>query len=80
VWRRAADTLAARPGSASMGVRRVANYYVRAGELQLGLDWLEKAYEARDPNLYGIISPEWDSVRDHPRFRDLLRRMNRPGS
>jgi tetratricopeptide (TPR) repeat protein len=78
VWRRAADTLAARLGSAPMGVQRVANYYMRAGDQDLALDWLQKAYDARDPNIYGIISPAWDAARQHPRFQALWTRIRGP--
>jgi hypothetical protein len=51
---------------------------MRAGNRSQALEWLDRAYEMRDPNLYGVISPMWDSVRDDPRFRNLRRRMNLP--
>ncbi len=43
------------------------------------LEWLERAYEARDPQVVFLGWPAWDSVRDDPRFQDLVRRMNLPG-
>jgi hypothetical protein len=56
-----------------------AQLYVRAGQPDLALDWLERAYESRNPNLpYISVSPVFDPVRDHPRFRALLQRMNLP--
>lgn len=40
------------------------------------LDWLEKSFERRDRWVINIkYSPECDSVRDEPRFQDLVRRM-----
>jgi hypothetical protein len=43
------------------------------------MDWLEKAFKVRDPNLPGIAyQPLSDPLRSDPRFQDLLRRMNLP--
>src|SRR5262249_55411964 len=55
--------------------------------VSLGLDdkdqalfWLQKAYEEREVSVSNnIASPFLDSVRDDPRFQDMLRRMNYPG-
>ena len=74
-WRRAAETLAARPGSSDLSPCAIAGYYVFAGAKDRALDWLEKAYKARDPNLPYLGWPDYDSVRDDPRFQNLLRRM-----
>jgi len=75
--RRTADTLAARPPVVTPN--GIAVLYLRAGENERALTWLEKAYEARDPNLpYASSAPWYDSLRSDPRFRDLLRRMNLP--
>lgn len=41
--------------------------------------WLEKAYKERSTWLIGMFADQlWDSVRDDPRFTDLLQRMNFP--
>ena len=57
----------------------VAALYLRAGENELALDWLETAFVERDPNLAVIsVAPHFDPLRDDPRFRDLQRRMNLP--
>ena len=75
--RRTADTLAARPPVVTPNA--IAILYLRAGENERALTWLEKAYEARDPNLpYASSAPWYDPLRSDPRFRDLLRRMNLP--
>ncbi len=77
---RAAETLAARSRTTYVGPRSVATWYACAGENDRALEWLERAYEARDPNMVGIGGhPLFDSLRDDPRFQDLLRRMNLPG-
>jgi TolB-like protein/Tfp pilus assembly protein PilF/predicted Ser/Thr protein kinase len=76
--RRAADMMAARAQATTAAEVRVASMYLRAGDPQRALDWLEKAYEYRDPNLYGIISPMWDDLRNDTRFVNLRRRMNLP--
>jgi TolB-like protein/tetratricopeptide (TPR) repeat protein len=86
-----ADLLAARYAKASgipdPGVRTVflpwaiALRYLDAGDYDRTMDWLETAFEIRDPNLvYLGVSPLWDPLRSNPRFQDLLRRMNLPPS
>lgn len=58
---------------------QIATLYTRAGKNQEALEWLEKAYEAHDPNMpYISVDPIFDDLRDDPRFKDLLRRMNLP--
>jgi Tfp pilus assembly protein PilF len=57
----------------------LAYYYIHAGEKEKALDKLEQAFEERDPNLVYIkVAPEWDGLRDDPRFQDIVRRMNFP--
>jgi tetratricopeptide (TPR) repeat protein len=77
--RRAAEVVVARPGAADLMPVSVAQFYVHAGEKERALEWLERAYQARDPNLPYLGLPDWDSVRGDPRFKDLLRRMRLPG-
>ncbi len=58
----------------------LAATFALAEEHDRTLEWLEKAYEVRDPGMpYIGVNPLFDSVRDDPRFQDLLRRMNLPG-
>jgi len=75
VWKAVAEKQAA----LSIRPVHVAEVYVRAGEKELALDWLEKAFERRDPNMSGIggVSKR-DMLRDEPRYQDLLDRMNIP--
>ncbi|MCZ6879153.1 MAG: hypothetical protein ACE1ZI_01565 [Acidobacteriota bacterium] len=38
---------------------------------------MEKAYQERDNGLFFVkIEPDYESLRDDPRFTDLLERMN----
>jgi len=49
---------------------------VGLGEKQQALEWLERAYEDRsEPLVYLKVEPVFDSLRDQPRFAELLRRM-----
>jgi TolB-like protein/DNA-binding winged helix-turn-helix (wHTH) protein len=57
----------------------IAMGYALIDDKEKALKWLERAYDAHDPRLVMIAGgPLWDSVRDDPRFQDLLRRMNFP--
>jgi len=51
--------------------------YIGLGEWDAAFEWLDKAYEVRDPLIMPIKSFSFlDPVRDDPRYRALLRRMN----
>jgi serine/threonine-protein kinase len=59
--------------------KHVALRYLDAGDYARAIDWLEKAFDIRDPNLpYVAAQPVWDPLRSDPRFQDLLKRMNLP--
>ena len=52
----------------------LALYYALAGENDSALDWLAQAInEHRMGAAYLRVDPRWDSLRDDPRFQDLLR-------
>ena len=58
---------------------QIGTLYTRAGKKDKALEWLEKAFEARDGNLiYLSVDPIFDYLRDEPRFQDMLRKMNLP--
>jgi hypothetical protein len=58
---------------------RIAQLYAGLGEKQRALDWLEKAYDERDPMMAFLnVSPSLDSLHSERRFQDLVRRMNFP--
>jgi serine/threonine protein kinase/tetratricopeptide (TPR) repeat protein len=77
--KRAADTLAARGRKTYVLPCDVAALYLWAGEKDQALEWLEKAFEVRDPNLPFVnLMLVFESLRNTPRFQALLRRMNLP--
>lgn len=58
----------------------IAFIYSASGDKEKTLEWLEKGYALKDPNMpyiggHGIID---NLLHDDPRFQDLLRRMNLP--
>jgi len=58
---------------------QLATLYTRAGKNDEALEWLENAYDAHDANMpYISVDPIFDTLRDEPRFQDLLQRMNLP--
>ena len=74
--RRAAETLAARSRTTFVPPYDVALLYIYAGDNDRALEWLEKGYEERSPEMPYLGMPRFDSLQDDPRFQDLLRRMN----
>ena len=52
--------------------------YGFAGEKEKSIEWLEMAYELRDPMMPYISGFTFDLLVDDPRYQDLLRRMNLP--
>jgi serine/threonine protein kinase len=56
----------------------IAVAYIMAGEIDRALEWLEKGFELRDPNMVYLCFPCFDGLRSDPRFQDLLRRMKLP--
>ena len=74
----AADTLAARSRKTFVSPWDVATLYAYAGDKDRCLEWLDRAYVVRDPILPFLWIPDFDSVRDDPRFRDLLQWMKLP--
>jgi len=57
----------------------VAEIYAALGEKDEALRWLEAAYEYRHNWIPWMgRNPNYEPLRDDPRFGDLLRRMNLP--
>lgn len=58
---------------------RVARIYIALGERENAFKALERAFEEHDWFLpQGRTAPEYDTIRDDPRFNDLMRRMDLP--
>jgi TolB-like protein/Tfp pilus assembly protein PilF len=74
--KRGAEALAARALQGLALPTDVANVYAAAGDYERALEWLERAYEARDPNTPYLRLPFYDPLRSDLRFLDLMRRMN----
>jgi TolB-like protein/Tfp pilus assembly protein PilF len=54
----------------------IAAVFLGMGESDAALDALEKAYDARDVRMVFLgVEPQWDQLRSHPRFENLLRRV-----
>src|SRR6266403_1245104 len=54
----------------------VAEGYMRLGQREKALEWLEKAYEEHDSGLVSIaVEPMFGPMRTNPRFVDIVRRM-----
>ncbi|MDH4217340.1 MAG: protein kinase [Candidatus Aminicenantes bacterium] len=74
----AAEKLAMRSKQTYVQSTQIARLYDHAGEKDRALKWLEKAYEEREPALVDLNMWPQGTMRDDPRFKDLLRRMNFP--
>jgi serine/threonine protein kinase/Tfp pilus assembly protein PilF len=57
----------------------IARDYLRLGDKEEALNYLEKGYQERDGAMaYLAVDPFYDPLRSDPRFQNLLRRMNLP--
>ncbi|MGH9948924.1 MAG: winged helix-turn-helix domain-containing tetratricopeptide repeat protein [Pyrinomonadaceae bacterium] len=55
----------------------IALIYNGLGESDKALDWLEKAYEQRDPKMTFLkVESKWNNLRNEPRFVALMKKMN----
>jgi tetratricopeptide (TPR) repeat protein len=55
----------------------MAYVYTGLGEQDRAMDWLERAYDERGGSVYGIKgSFLFTTLRPHPRFQALLKKMN----
>lgn len=74
----AAEKLSERSKQTYVQPTQIARLYDHAREKDRALEWLEKAYKERESSLVDLnVWPE-GALRDDPRFKDMLRRMNFP--
>jgi TolB-like protein/DNA-binding winged helix-turn-helix (wHTH) protein/Tfp pilus assembly protein PilF len=73
------DDLLERSRRSYVPAYHIALLYVRLEDKEQALAWLERGY-AEESDFQGELQegPELDSLRDDPRFQDLLRRMRFP--
>lgn len=58
---------------------QIATLYTRAGDRDLAIEWLYKAFEEHDANMPSISpDPIFDPLRGDKRFQELLMKMNLP--
>jgi len=56
--------------------RGVALVYAALGETNEAFEWLEKSYQKHEESLCSIgIDPKFDSIRDDPRFNEILKKV-----
>ncbi len=58
----------------------IAKIYAALNERELALTWLERGLAARAIGAFYRDEPVWDSIRNDPRFAELLRQMGIPQS
>jgi tetratricopeptide (TPR) repeat protein len=70
------DELLAPSNRGKVFSEHIAWIFAGLGEKEKALQWLEAAYDARDPNMVMLkVWPAWDPLRGEPRFQALLKRM-----
>ncbi|MFV1980772.1 MAG: hypothetical protein ACC655_06425, partial [Rhodothermia bacterium] len=75
--RRSGDALAARWQLEFVAPGNISVSYVAAQEVETALDWLERAYDARDPaTIYLGTWPRRELLRGNPRYEEILRKMD----
>ncbi|MFQ5551904.1 MAG: hypothetical protein ACE5FJ_11775 [Gemmatimonadales bacterium] len=75
-----AEVLAMRAQTAYVPAIDVVSFYDSAGEPGKALEWLQKAWENRDPDLPYIATFFGYSkeIKNSPHFQEMLERMNLP--
>ncbi len=54
-----------------------ARWYTELGETDRAIEVVKSAIDERDPGITAVnYWPEFEPLRDDPRFQDLMRRMN----
>jgi DNA-binding winged helix-turn-helix (wHTH) protein/TolB-like protein len=70
------DELLRRSESRFVPPYHIAIVYNQRGDTEQALDWLEKAYQVRDPKMTFLkTGPGWKKLNGDPRFQDLYHRV-----
>ena len=57
----------------------IADVYALRGQPDDAMQWLERAYAQKDPELYNVkTEPELKGLAGDPRFKAFLKKMNLP--
>ena len=73
--------LAAKRGTGYYPAFPIAQIHLGLGATELALDWLDRAADERHLGFFlPSADPVYDSIRSHPRFEALIRRINLAGS
>ena len=76
---RAAEVLTVRSRTAYVQPTWIAVLHAISGNRDQAFEWLERAFEMREPNMpYINAFPELDVLHDDPRWKVLLRKMGLP--
>jgi hypothetical protein len=71
------DTIVTRRAQGFYPAFPIAQIHMGLGQRDAALEWIERAADERLAGYYmPSVDPIYDSVRSHPRFQALLRRMN----
>jgi TolB-like protein/Tfp pilus assembly protein PilF len=73
-----AEVFEAAPGRVPPPPPIIANYWIRAGDIDRGFELLEKAYASHDDSLFMLKDPKFAPIKNDPRYKDLLRRVGLP--
>ena len=70
------------PGVRYLVPTLVAETYGVLGDLDQAFEWLEVAFEEKDPFLFSVLlaDPHAEAIRADARYQDLLRRTGYPGA
>ena len=67
------------PAPSMLSAYIVAVFHAAKGDVEGGLAKLESSYELREPHIVMIkTDPRLDSLRDNPRFQQLLKKIGFP--
>ena len=77
--RRAATVQAARAAKSGTAPLFIAILYMRARAYDEALQWLQRSFDAHDPNVpYIAVGPNWQDLRDDARFAAIHRKLGLP--